>query len=180
MVKKKKEISKGNKSKSSKLKNKNIGKGKTSQTKYQNLNMKVLDSLRTQGIDSENINFIDNPNEIKMSAAILKLAEPYIKMYWGNENRIRVVISLAVTVWNMTFLKLEEQIEFQEKYIEKTLPKDCDAHDVTTMLLLFEDLHERKKEFFPGVRTFIMGHDLRMDSENIHLDISSAPLDKKN
>ena len=115
-----------------------------------------------------------------MSAVILKLAEPYIKMYWGNEIRVRGIISLAVTVWNMTFLPLEEQIELQEKWIEEILPKDCEAQDVTTMLRVFENLHERKKDLFPSIRTIIIGHDLRIDSENIHLDISSAPLDKKN
>ncbi|MGB9436711.1 MAG: hypothetical protein WCB15_02120, partial [Desulfobacterales bacterium] len=34
--------------------------------------------LRAQGMDSERINFINNPNEIKMSAVILKMAESYI------------------------------------------------------------------------------------------------------
>ncbi len=180
MGKKKYKISKKKKSKPSKLTNKNIGKDKITQTKYHHLNMKVQDMLRAQGIDSEKIDFIGNPNEIKMSAVILKLAEPYIKMYWGNEIRVRGIISLAVTLWNMTFLPLEEQIELQEKWIEEILPKDCEAQDVTTMLRVFENLYERKKDLFPSIRTIIIGHDLRIDSENIHLDISSAPLDKKN
>jgi hypothetical protein len=47
------------------------------------------------------------------------------------------------------------------------------------MLRVFENLQERKKALFPNIRTFIMGHDLRIDSENIHLDISSVPFDKK-
>jgi hypothetical protein len=180
MGKKKYKISKKKKSKPSKLTNKNIGKDNITQTKYHHLNMKVQDMLRAQGIDSEKINFIGNPNEIKMSAVILKLAEPYIKMYWGNEIRVRGIISLAITVWNMTFLPLEEQIKLQEKWIEEVLPKDCDAQDVTTMLRVFQNLQERKIDLFPSIRTFIMGHDLRIDRENIHLDISSAPLEKKN
>ena len=179
MGNKKYKISKKKKSKPSKLTNKNIGKDKITQTKYHHLNMKVQDMLRAQGIDSEKINFIGNPNEIKMSAVILKLAEPYIKMYWGNEIRVRGIISLAISVWNMTFLPQVEQIELQEKWIEEVLLKDCDAQDVTTMLRVFENLQERKKDLFPSIRAFIMGHDLRIDSENIHLDISSAPLEKK-
>jgi hypothetical protein len=180
MGKKKYKISKKKKSKPSQLTNEIIEKDKITQTKYHHLNMKVLDMLRVRGIDSEKINFIGNPNEIKMSAVILKLAEPYIKMYWGNEIRVRGILSLAVTVWNMTFLPLEEQIKLQEKWIEEVLPKDCDAQDVTTMLRVFQNLQERKIDLFPSIRTFIMGHDLRIDSENIHLDISSAPIDKKN
>ena len=179
MSKKKSKISKKKKSKPSMLANKNIGTDIITETKYHLLNMKVQEMLRAQGIDSENINFIDNSNEIKMSAVILKLVEPYIKMYWGNETRVRGIISLATTVWNMTFLPQEEQFELQEKWIEEVLPKDCDAQDVTAILSVFENLQKRKKNLFSDIRTFIMGHDLRIDRENIHLDISSVPLDKK-
>jgi len=172
-------VSKKKKNKPSKLKNKNIETDKITQTKYHHLNMKVQDMIRALGLDSEQIDFIDNPDEIKMSAVILKLAEPYIKMYWGNEIRVRGIISLAIIVWNMTFLPQKEQIELQEKWIEDVLPKDCDAQDVATMLHVFENLQQRQRDLFPNIRTFIMGHDLRLDSENIHLDISSAPLGKK-
>ena len=168
--------SKGKKNMPSKLTNNKAGTGRATQTKYHHLNMKVRDMLRAQGLNSEEIVFIDKPNGIKMSAVILKLAEPYIKMYWGNEIRVRGVISLAITVWNMTFLPQEKQIELQEEWIEEVLPMDCDAKDVATMLRVFDNLQERQKDLFPGIRTFIMGHDLRLDSENIHLDISSVPL----
>jgi len=154
----KKKSKKSKKSTQSKLSNKNIGTDKITQTNYHHLNMKVQDMLRAQGMDSERINFINNPNEIKMSAVILKMAESYIRMYWGNEIRVRGIISLAIAVWNMTLLAQEEQIQLQEKWIEEVLPKDSDAKDVTTMLRVFENLQERKKDLFPNNRTFIMGH----------------------
>ena len=157
MRKKKSKKSKKKKT-TSKLANKNIGTDKITQTNYHHLNMKVQDMLRAQGMDSERINFINNPNEIKMSAVILKMAESYIRMYWGNEIRVRGIISLAIAVWNMTLLAQEEQIQLQEKWIEEVLPKDSDAIDVTTMLRVFENLQERKKDLFPNNRTFIMGH----------------------
>ena len=53
------------------------------QAKYNRLNMKLQDMLKGLGFDSEKTDFIDNPDKIKMSAVILKLAEPYVKMYWG-------------------------------------------------------------------------------------------------
>jgi hypothetical protein len=172
-------LSEKNKNKPSKLKNKNVESGKITQTKYHHLNMKVQDMVRALGLDSEQINFIDNPDKIKMSAVILKLAEPYIKMYWGNEIRVRGIIFLAIMVWNMTFLPQKEQIELQEKWIEDVLPNDCDAQDVAAMLHVFERLQKRQRDLFPNIRTFIMEHDLRLDSENIHLDISSVPLGNK-
>ena len=177
--KRKSKVSKIRKSKPSKLNNKNIETDKIIQAKYHHLNIKVQDMVRTLGLDSEQIDFIDNPDEIKMSAVILKLAEPYIKMYWGNEIRVRGIISLSIIVWNMSFLPQKEQSELQEKWIEDFLPKDSDAQDVATMIRVFENLEERQRDLFPNIRTFIMGHDLRLDSENIHLDISSVPLGKK-
>ena len=179
MRKKKSKISKKKKIKPSKLTKINIGTDKITQTKYHNLNMKVLDTLRTQGMDSEKTTFIENPDEIKISAVILKLAEPYISMYWGDEIRIRGIISLAIIVWNMTFLDQEENFKLQKKWVEELLPADCDAQDVATRLGVFENLQERQKNLFPNIRTIIMGYDLRMDSENMHLDISSIPLEKK-
>ena len=174
-----KRVSKKSKNNPSKLRNENIGTGKRAYTKYHHLNLKVQDMLRAHGVDTEKIDFIDNPNEIKMSAVILKLAEPYIKMYLGNEIRVRGIISLAITVWNMMFLTQEIQIELEEEWIEKVLPRACEAQDMATMLRVFEDLQERQKDLFTNIRTCIMGHDLRLDSENIHLNVSSVPIGKK-
>lgn len=179
MRKKKSEISKKNKSRRSKPTNKNNLQNSTIKPKYLHLNMKVQKMLSAYGMPPGKTSFIDNPDKIKMSAVILKLAEPYIRMYWGNETRIRGIISLVITIWNMTFLTQEEQAELQEELIEEVLPKDCDAQDVATMLRVFENLQERQRDLFPNIRAFIMGYDLRIDSENLHLDISSIPLDKK-
>ena len=163
----------------SNLKDNNIETSKITQIKYHQLNMKVQDKIRALGLDSEGIDFIDNPDEIKMSAVILKLAEPYIKMYWGNEIRVRGIISLAIIVWNMKYLPQKEQFELQENWIKGVLPNDCDDQDVASMRHVFENLQKRQRELFPNIRKFIMEHVLRLDSENIHLDISSAPLGKK-
>jgi hypothetical protein len=99
-------------------------------------------------------------------------------MYWGNEMRIRGMISLATTKWNMTFLPEEEQTELREKSIKEILPKDCDAQNMAVILDFFKNLQERQRELFPNIRTFIIGHDLSIDSENIYLNISSLPLNE--
>lgn len=176
MQKKKSKTSKNKKRKLSRQTSKNVGSSKQMQTKYQHLNMKVKDKLKHFGMDSEKINFHPNPSEPKMSEVILKLAEPYIKMYWGNEIRVRSIISLSTMIWNMSFLSQEEQTKIEEKIIDEVLPKDGDAQDVAQMLRVFEELQERKKDLFPNSWNFILGHDLRIDGENIQLDISSAPI----
>ena len=161
--------------KSNKRSKKNLSRKKT-QSKYHTLNLKVLDKLNSQGVNTEKVNFIDNPDETKMSAVILKIAEPFIKKYWGNENRIRVIISLAVTVWNIAFLSPKEQGDLQDKLLEDVLPKEGDAKDMVTLFNVFNELQRRQKNLYPNIRKIIMGYDLRLDKENMHLDISSAPI----
>jgi len=76
----------------------------------------------------------------------------------------------------MSCLSQEEQTKIEEKIIDEILPKDGDAQDVAQMLRAFEELQQRKKDLFPNIRAFVLGHDLRIDGENIKLDISSAPI----
>ncbi|MBF0234023.1 MAG: hypothetical protein HQK65_13445 [Desulfamplus sp.] len=159
------------KKKSRKTKKKKAG---INQDKYRHLKMKVRERINTQKIE-----FIDNPDEIKMSAVLFKLAEPYIEMFREDEDRIHSIISLTSIVWNMSFLSEEKQNELQQKCVDEILPKDCDAQDVAGMLHMFDDLKERKEKLFPNIRVYIMGHDLRMDKNNIHLDVSSVPLNDK-
>lgn len=179
MRKKKPGISKKKKSERVKAENKDILKNAMTNPKYVQLNMKMKKILTAYGMDPEKTKFIDNPDEIKMSAVIIKLAEPYIRRYWGNEMSVCGIISLTITIWNMTFLPEKEQTKLKEKFIEEILPKDFDAQDAATMLRFFENLQDRQRELFPNIRIFIMGHDLRMDSENIHLSVSSVPLNER-
>jgi hypothetical protein len=179
MRRRKPKVSKKKTTERVKAENKDILKNAITNSKYFQLNMKVKNILTSYGMDPDKTKFIDNPDEIKMSAVIIKLAQPYIRMYWGNEMRVRGIISLTITIWNMTFLPEKEQTELQETVIEEILPKDCDAQDVATMLRFFENLRDRKRELFSNIRTFIMGHDLRLDSENIHLSVSSVPLNER-
>ena len=176
MAKRKSRVSKKKKSELVKAENKDILKDAITDSKYFHLNMKMKKILSAYGMNPDKTKFIENPDEIKMSAVIIKLAQPYIRRYWGNEMRVRGIISLTITIWNMTFLPEKEQTELQETIIEEILPKDCDAQDVATTLRFFDNLKDRKRELFPDIRTFIMGHDLRLDSENIHLSVSSVPL----
>lgn len=129
-------------------------------------------------MDPEKIDFVDKPDTIKMSAVILDLVAPPLKKYWGNENRVRGLISLAVAAWNMSFLSNEEQMAFQEKWIIEAFPKDSDAKDVAMMLSFFGELQKRQRKLFPGIRSFIMAHDLEIDNNNIHLHVSSVPIDR--
>jgi hypothetical protein len=67
---------------------------------------------------------------------------------------------------------------FQEKWITEAFPKDSDAKDVAMMLSFFGDLQKRQRKLFPDIRSIIIGHDLEIDNNNIHLNVSSVPIDR--
>ncbi len=142
------------------------------------LDAKLRERFKAMGMDSDIPRTIENPDEPKLSAVILDLADAHIKQFWGDEKRVRGIITCAVTAWNMSFLPDEDRTAFEEKLIEEALPNDADAHDITVMLRLFAEFQEKQKTLYPHVRKVIMAHNLRLDDHNLHLDISSVPLEK--
>jgi hypothetical protein len=62
--------------------------------------------------------------------------------------------------------------------IEDVMPKDADARDISSMLRVFEAFQNKQKILFPHVRKMILAYDLRLDRYNIHLDISSVPVEQ--
>ena len=146
--------------------------------KFRNLDAKFRERFPAMGMDPDKPRGIENPDEPKMSAVILALTDSYIKKFWGDELRVRGIINIAIMAWNMTFLSKEEQAEFEKQLIEEVMPKDSDAQDISSMLRVLEEFQKKQKSLFPHVRNAILAHDLRLDRENIHLDISSIPIDK--
>jgi hypothetical protein len=179
MSQKRSKTTKKKKKTSKSIKKNHIGTAKTAQSKYHVLNMKVQANLDALGLNSKGLNFIENPDEIKMSAVILKLADPYLKMYWGNEIRVRQIISLAITIWNMSFLPQEQQIKIQEQWIDEALPQEGEAKEASTIIQIFETFQERRRKFFPNIRKYIIGYDLNLYNQNIQLNVSSKPLIKE-
>lgn len=151
----------------------------STQSKHHTLKLKVLDLLKSHGENTDDTTFIDNPDEIKMSAVILKITESYIAKFWGNENLVKSIIRLAIFIWNMSFLPHDEQEELKDSLVQSFLPNDGYAIDMVTMYNLIAELQKRQSELFPNIRNIILGHALRLDEGNIHLDISSVPIGEK-
>jgi hypothetical protein len=112
--------------------------------------------------------------EIKMSAVILKIAEPLIKLCGGNENRIQSTIAFSVAVWNMSMTPEDQQEDFQNKIIEQIFPTGGDAEDIGSFVYMIDLLLERKKSYFPDIHKVIVGHHLNINGDDINLDVASA------
>jgi hypothetical protein len=116
------------------------------------------------------------PGEIKMSAVILKLADPLLKKFWGKEKQVRSLISITVNVWNLSMMPEDRQEDLRNEMIEGLVPKGGDAEDVASIVYLIDLILERKKKFFPDIQNVIIEHKLTIDGDNIKLDVGSAPV----
>lgn len=116
------------------------------------------------------------PGEIKMSSVILKLADPLLKKFWGNENQVRLIISMTVTLWNLSMMPEDRQEDLRNEMIEGLVPKGSDAEDVASIVHVIDLILERKRKFFPDIHKVIIKHKLTIDGDNINLDVMSAPV----
>ena len=114
--------------------------------------------------------------EIKMSAVILKLADPLLKKFLGNEKQVRSLISMTVTVWNLSMMPEDRQEGMRNEIIEQLVQKGGDAEDVASIVYLMDLILERKRKFFFDIQTVIVEHQLTIDGDNINLDVGSAPV----
>jgi hypothetical protein len=134
-----------------------------------------IESFRNPLI-SKTTKLIESPDGIKMSAVILKLAEPLLKKYGDNEKRVKTIISLTMIEWNKLLSQKEEQDNLEDSIINSLVPSDGDAEDIGSLLYIEDLTAERKNKYFPDLKKIIVGYDLNVANGNITLNISSMPI----
>ncbi len=158
-----------------KLKRKRKKPSKQTNTKYKRLPQKVKNGFKQQGIPTEGIKFIESPDGVKMSAVILKLAEPLLKDFDDNDKHTKAIISLTIFEWNRLMLPEGESEKFQDEMLDTLLPPD-DPGMVGSMLHISDLIAERKKKYFPDLKNWIVDYKLIISDGDITLNISSASM----
>ena len=159
-----------------KIRQKKKKPNKQTDTKYKRLQQKVENGFKQKGISTEGIEFRESPDGVKMSAVILKLAEPLLKKYGDIDKRIKTIISLTIFEWNRLMLPEGEREKFQDEMINTLLPPDEEAETVGSILYLSDLIAERQKKYFPDIKKIIVDYELIVSDGNITLNISSAPI----
>ena len=159
-----------------KIRQKKKKPNKRSNTKFRRLQQKVENGFKQKGISTEGIEFSKSPDGVKMSAVILKLAEPLLKKYGDIDKRIKTIISLTIFEWNRLMLPESEREKFQDEMINTLLPPDEEAETVDSILYLSDLIAERQKKYFPDIKKIIVDYELVVSGGNITLNISSAPI----
>jgi hypothetical protein len=113
-----------------------------------------------------------NSPPIKISEAILRMAEPLIRKYPKRE-RIVVIIDLAIYSWNASLTSDVKREEIENKIIDQMSP-EFDATDIATIIEQTDILTERKKKLYPDIDYLIVSRNLSVDDNGqITLDVNT-------
>ncbi len=99
-------------------------------------------------------------DQIKMSTVILKITDPLLKKYSGDEKRVRAIISLATIAWNISMYPPDEQEKKRDVFMDKLLPSDGKAEDVGHTVYMLDLFIERIEKHFPNVKCLIPKYNL--------------------
>ena len=115
------------------------------------------------------------PGEIKISAAIIRMIEPYSPEDLELD-RHRVLVTACAAAWNMAVL--EQCADRDRPMVWSALEKVRNSGDRIGATALLEELKKRKMLLFPDDRRFIVGSNLELlKSGDRYLTAASTPLD---
>ena len=160
-----------------KIRQKKKKSSKQANTKYKRLQQKVKNGLEQQGIPTESIEFIEALDGVKMSAVILKLAEPLLKEYGDDDKQIETIISLTIIEWNNLMFPEDMREKFQDEMIDTLSPPGDEAETVGSLLYIRDLIAERQKKYFPDLKKWIVDYELIISDGDITLNTSSAPIE---
>jgi len=160
-----------------KIRQKKKKPNKQTNTKYTRLQQKVKNGFKQQGLPTEGIEFIESQDGVKMSAVILKLAEPLVKKYGDNDKRIETIVSLTIIEWNRLMFPEDQREKIQDEMIDTLSPPDSEAETVGSLLYISDLIAERQKKYFPDLKRLIVEYELIVSDGDITLNISSAPIE---
>jgi len=111
---------------------------------------------------------------IKISEAILTLAEPLLTQY-REPHRMQAIIAVSVMAWNIALFPDEEHAQVQGMLLE-SLPPQLSGEDVGVLLSTIETLIARKRLLYPQVREYILTHQLSFVDNKVTLSVGTAPV----
>ena len=102
-----------------------------------------------------------NAPPLKISEAIIRIAEPLIRKYSKRE-RVVVIIDLAIFSWNASLASEVKREEVEKELIDQ-MPGVLDATDIASIIEQTDILIERKKKLYPDIRYLIANRNLTIE-----------------
>lgn len=112
----------------------------------------------------------------KMSAVILKLAEPLIEKCGTSAERAEAAITLTIAAWNKALLPDDKQEDVEREIIDKLVPPRGSAETVAAIVEMMDLIEERRKKLFPDLRVAVLNYDVQVSHGRLTLNVGSAPV----
>lgn len=129
---------------------------------------------RTPSKPSVTSPFQQTPPDIKISEAILTLAEP-LRARYRESHRLHAIIPIVVMAWNISLFPEEEQAHVQGMLLE-SLPPQMDGEDLGVLLQTIDTLIAQKNLLYPQVREYILKHKFSLIDNRVTLTVGTAPI----
>ncbi|HUY34870.1 MAG TPA: DUF1549 domain-containing protein [Pirellulales bacterium] len=129
--------------------------------------------LSAMGVERE----IETPEgDPRMSAVILKLADPLLKRRGTTDAQAKAIIGLCIAGWNKSQLPPDIQPAAEKDLIDAFVPKDGSAEAVGVVVEIVDLVGDRREKLFPNLHKLILDFDLKISDGSLTLNISSAPI----
>ena len=116
------------------------------------------------------------PDEAKMSAVILQLAEPLMKQHGTTAERAEASLILTIAGWNKSMFPPDKQPLVEKDLINAFVPKDGSAEAVGVAVEVMDIVAERGQKLFPDLRKIIVDYEVEIGGGRLTLNVSSAPI----
>jgi hypothetical protein len=120
---------------------------------------------------------IETPEgEPRMSAVILKIAEPWLKRRGTTAQQAKAIVSLCVAGWNKAMLPPDMQPAVEKELVDGFVPKDGSAEIVGVVIEVMDQVADRRNSLFPNLHKLVVDFDLKIGGGVLTLNVSSAPI----
>ena len=113
-------------------------------------------------------------SNLDVAAAIIELSSGLLKMSKGDNKLKELVIKLAITGWNISLYKAEDN-DYSKKVKEK-LPKGFSEEQNKIFENFLLNLIREKQEKYPDLLKGITSHKLNFQDEEIDLVVHALPV----
>jgi hypothetical protein len=114
--------------------------------------------------------------QAKMSAVILRLAEPLMKQHGKTAEKAQAIIMLTIAGWNKSMFPPDKQPIIEKDLIDISVPKDGSAEAVGVAVEVMDIIAERRQKLFPDLHKIIVDYEVEIGGGQLTLNVTSAPI----
>jgi len=115
-------------------------------------------------------------DEAKMSAVILKVAEPLVGKYANTPEEAKAVIMLVIYGWNKSLFPRDKQAVVEKEILARIASEGGNAEMVGAAVDIMATAEKRRRKLFPDLRKIVVDYKVTISGDDFNLNVSSASI----